>query len=108
MAVRTRNKILILGGALTMRNIAAVQARISEALRRRSSVEIDCSAATEIDLSFVQLLLAARKSAVRLGKSLTLAAPPSDLLRDVLARAGLLSTAGGDEAEFWAKGAIPA
>ena len=45
---------VILDGALTVRGIDAVQARLAAALRQHSVVTVDCGAATEIDLSLIQ------------------------------------------------------
>lgn len=102
---------LVFDGALTVRNIATVQSKIVAALQDHATVQIDCGAAAEIDLSFVQLLLAARKSAVKRGKSFSLCQPASGVLRDALMRSGFLPAvegASGDDAAFWLKGANPA
>jgi ABC-type transporter Mla MlaB component len=100
---------LVLDGALTVRNIAAVYAKVADALQHHAAVAIDCDTATEIDLSFVQLLIAARKTASNSGRSLALARPASGALRDALTRGGLLPAAevAGDDAAFWLRGADP-
>lgn len=66
-------------------------------------MEIDASGVTEADLSVLQLLLSARKSALKAGKTLTLSAPADGALRDALVLGGFLGTAGqsGPEADFW-------
>jgi ABC-type transporter Mla MlaB component len=110
MADMAEHEHLVLNGALTVRNVVAVHSKILNALQNHAIVEIDCDAATEIDLSFIQLLLAARKSAASRGKSLSLARPASGGLRDALARGGLLPAVEGvpgDDAAFWLKGADP-
>ena len=68
---------LVLDGALTMRTVDAVRATLLEAIERPSAdgaasvnapsagLAIDCTEATEVDLTFVQLLIAARVSARR-------------------------------------------
>jgi ABC-type transporter Mla MlaB component len=101
---------LVFDGALTARNIGVAHARLSQALHQRASVEIDCAGATEIDLSFAQLLLSARRTAAKTGKSLVLAPSSATVLHDVLARAGLLpavDSAPSDDAAFWLKGPDP-
>jgi ABC-type transporter Mla MlaB component len=75
-------------GALTMRTIEALHATLREAIKQYSSVSIDCTAATEVDLSFVQLLVAARASAGHADKSVVLATRPDGALLDTLTRVG--------------------
>lgn len=89
---------------LTVREAEQIHARLVQAVRDRQMVVVDCSAATEIDLSFVQLVLSARRSALAAGKTLSVVPPAGGLLPDVLRRAGLLAAA--DEAPsadqlFW-------
>jgi hypothetical protein len=90
---------LLLEGALTIRTIDTVRAGLVDALARHPAVAVDCSAATEVDVSLVQLLLAARA-----GHMLVLAQPLGEALRSALLRGGFLSegqdTAGPD-AGFW-------
>jgi anti-anti-sigma regulatory factor len=77
-----------LAGALTIRTIETVHATLREAIAQHGSVSIDCTAATEVDLSFIQLLVAARTSARRSDNSVVLAACPDGALLDALAQAG--------------------
>jgi ABC-type transporter Mla MlaB component len=93
-----------LKGALTVRNIGHVRSRIAAAMRSHDVLRLDCSGATDVDLSFLQLVLAARKSAAAAGKTLTLAHPAGGVLLERLNQAGLLTGIDGhpaDEAEFW-------
>jgi anti-anti-sigma regulatory factor len=93
-----------LGGARTIRTAGQSHSLLLEALHAASSITVDCSGVTEADLSFVQLLLSARKSAAEFGKVLTLAHPAHGALRDILMRGGFLkadSPAG--ERGFWLK-----
>lgn len=76
--------------SLTVRDAEQIHVRLVQAVRDRQSIVIDCSAATEIDLSFIQLVLSARKSARAAGKALSVVPPSDGLLADVLRRAGLL------------------
>jgi ABC-type transporter Mla MlaB component len=98
----------VLGGALTLRTVEKIREDLLEMMQRHQALEIDCSAATEIDLSFVQLLLAARTSALSAGKTVALAHPASGILRDVLQRGGLLGAAadpGTADDTFWLQAA---
>lgn len=95
---------LTLEGPSTVRNAEAVHSQLTGFLKRRRNIEIDCSQVTEIDLTFVQLLIAARKTAHQMGKTLVMSEPATGSLRDVLSQCGLLSKtdgADGDERAFW-------
>ena len=89
---------LILDGALTLRTADDVLARLRDMSARHETLEIDCDAAEEVDLSFIQLILAARTSAAMASRIVSLARPASGALLDALRRGGLL--AGADQG-FW-------
>lgn len=103
-APQPRTTGVTLDGVLTVRGIEPARASLAVALAQHDVVTIDCTAATEIDLSLIQLLFAARTSARHAGKTLRLAAPAGDLLRAALDRGGF--PIGGAEvpaadAAFW-------
>ncbi len=75
---------LVLTGALTVRTVRQVHADMLAAVRRNRHVRIDCSAASEIDLSFIQLVLAARRDAAATGGALALAHPADGALLERL------------------------
>ena len=86
----------VLEGSLTLRTIETTRTKLLEMMERHQALEIDCSGATEIDLSFIQTVLSARASAQSAGKTIALAHPASGALRDALQRGGFLR----DEAAF--------
>ena len=124
---------LVLDGALTMRTVETVRATLRAAIEPPSGatpagpapagsspagispagispagivpagIEIDCSATTEIYLTFIQLLIAARVSSCAAGCSLSLAPRPDGVLLDTLTRGGfrLVPEPGGG---FWFTG----
>ncbi len=95
---------MTLGGPLTVRNAKPIRARMIEAIRQYPMVTIDCAGATEVDLSFIQLVLAARKSAAAAGKSFSLARPAAGVLLQGLLQAGLVGPADGQpvaDQNFW-------
>lgn len=99
---------LVLEGDLTLRTVEAVHAKIGEVITRHANVVIDCTAAADVDLSFVQLLVAARTSARRAGGTVVLAARPDGALLDTLMRGGFRVAGQGlsrDAAGFWFEGA---
>lgn len=96
---------LVLAGALTIQSVEAVRAQLL-VMSDQPVIEIDCSAATEVDLSFVQLILAARVSAQQMGRIVTLAQPAAGALRDTLRRGGFIGPDAGQERSdqaFWLK-----
>jgi ABC-type transporter Mla MlaB component len=88
-----------LDGDLTVRSAARIQGQLVDLLDRHRAIELDCAGATDIDLSFVQLVLAARKSADAIGASLTLSHPAGAVLHDAVTRAGILTC--DAERAFW-------
>jgi ABC-type transporter Mla MlaB component len=95
---------LVLDGALTIRNMPSIHSRVLGAVRRYQTIHVETAGATEVDLSFVQLLVAARRSAALEGKALSLTDPATGPVLDTLTRAGLLDPSNpdlsGNEA-FW-------
>ena len=99
---------LILEGPLTLRTATETCDLLRDALAHDATVSIDCRAATDIDLSFIQLLVAARSSAEQASRTVTLVESPNGPLLTVLSRAGLrpvdLALPNADE-DFWFEGA---
>jgi len=103
---------LVLEGALTIHTVESVQATLREAIEPPSgaNLSIDCSIATEIDLTFIQLLVATRVSGQLLGKAVSLATAPDGALLDTLTRGGFTVVWESEEGPgapeaFWFKGA---
>lgn len=90
---------MCLDGNLTIRTIAVVHATLHQALAEQQDVEIDCSAAENVDLSFIQLLLSARLTAQQAGKRLVICTPLPAVLHAALDHGGFLSPTG--ENAFW-------
>jgi ABC-type transporter Mla MlaB component len=89
--------IVVIGfsGAATIRQADDIAERLRQALASSDRLEVDCSGVTEADVSFIQLLLSARKSAEASNKALTLSAPASGPLLEVL------TICGAHEGTFW-------
>lgn len=96
-----------LDGAQTVRTIQAAHERLLTAMAEHPAIEIHCHEVTELDLSLIQLVVAAKRSAEKAGKSLTLATPAAGKLRAALDQAGFLTAAVGEAGgeAFWLKGA---
>jgi len=105
---------LMLEGALTMRTVETVRATLRDAIVPMAEAQygnlsipspaiaplaINCSAATEFDLTFVQLLVATRVSAHRLGGTVSLVSAPGGALLDTLTRGGFRVVRGAEEGD---------
>ncbi len=107
MADASLECLVPLEGAFTVRNIEMVRQRLIEALGGYRRVVIDCAGITEADLSFIQVILSARRSAAAAGIHLSLAQPVDDVLLDALRRAGVVGFGAGEPLEdqvFWLGG----
>ena len=94
---------LVLTGAVTLQSAEAIHAQILE-MAGQPVIQIDCSGATEIDLSLVQLILAARASAQNSGRTVALAQPATGALLETLRRGGFLAAAAdqpNSDHAFW-------
>lgn len=97
---------LHLGGDLTIREAMLLHERLLAALGAHGEIEIDCASDAEVDLSFIQLLIAAGKLAAAGGKRVALSAAARHVLHDTLARGGFLPAPGlGPTGENWLPGA---
>ncbi|EPY00132.1 hypothetical protein K678_17651, partial [Magnetospirillum fulvum MGU-K5] len=65
---------------------------------------IDVTEASEIDLSFIQLILAARTSVERRGGSLRLVSPADGVLASTLRAAGLTGGPFSPDSQLWIEG----
>lgn len=82
---------------LTIRNAAAVKAILVEHFPGSPNLSLVLNPEAAVDLSFVQLVSAARNS----GSALALAEPAGPVLRDLLARAGFIAGAPVEDLKFW-------
>ena len=93
--------VLDFAGVQTVRQAEETLGKLRDALSQANEILLDCSHLDEVDLSFIQLVLAARRSADRDGKILGLMAPAQGTLLKALDTAGIL--AGGPH-RFWFEG----
>ncbi len=90
---------LVLAGEIGVGTIGAAHARLVEALRDQSRVVASIDEAAHLDLTGVQLLESARRTAFAAGGAFVLAEPASGDLLETLRRGGFLQTA--DQRAFW-------
>jgi hypothetical protein len=87
-------------GELTIKAIAAAHQRLVDAFGEASGpVTADVADDASVDLTFVQLVESARRTAREAGLTFSLLRPAAGQLRETLERGGFLATA--DDQEFW-------
>jgi len=93
-----------LGGELGLRDADGVREQLLAALHDHASVQIDISGLTAIDISIVQVLIAAQKTAKHHNQSLKISAKAEGPLQKAVRRAGLLDRPGTAPFEIQWKG----
>ncbi|WP_040620694.1 STAS domain-containing protein [Rhodovulum sp. PH10] len=96
-----------LDGAQIVRTIQTSHGKLIAALAQHDAIEVSLAGTSEFDLSLMQLLIAARRSAAKAGKTLCLTSPADGALKDALARAGFLAGDAEDRASdtaLWTNG----
>jgi hypothetical protein len=86
---------------LCVSDIRASYSTIVEAMEGSSSLQLAIPADASVDLSFLQIVEAARLKSNEQGKSLSLLEPASGELRRALDRSGLLTAATISDRSFW-------
>lgn len=86
---------------LTVRFIGSHQDALLGALVGHAAVELSLSPDAACDLSFLQLLEAARIYAGTAGRDLRLSRPADGSLLDLLQRSGFLSAMTAEDRRFW-------
>ena len=92
---------LTLSAVLNIRNISNIHRSISDSLSNNGSTCLTLDPEAQVDLSFIQLIEAARRYAREQDKTLTLASPAQGALLDVLQRGGFLAETSPETAKFW-------
>jgi anti-anti-sigma regulatory factor len=98
--------MLSISGDAGLRNVQDIAGLLRQALDKHSTITVATDDLTSIDVTILQLLVAARKSALASGKTLTLRAPPDGVLHRLLVQTGFVGTDGKSltpEGEFWTK-----
>lgn len=87
--------------SLTIRSMNALHQELLQALDANEAVALEIPADVQVDISFVQLIEAARRYALSKDKAITLFNPADGELLDVLRRGGFLDAISAGSAEFW-------
>lgn len=93
--------------SVTVRTVAAFRSDLRDACGSHSSILLDIAGVTEADLSFVQVVYAARYQMDSIGGSLKLAGPAAAgaPIATLLQRAGF--TTNPADIDFWFHGELP-
>jgi ABC-type transporter Mla MlaB component len=100
---------IALRGEQTVRTVATAAESLRAALAAaasasRNPIVLDCSRVSEVDVSFIQLILAARATARAQGRDLRLHAPAQGALLACLTNGGFLfgdTRVARDRRDFW-------
>jgi anti-anti-sigma regulatory factor len=93
-----------LGIEPSIKTVAELRDQLITAIAQNDAVVVSAAKATSIDISVLQLLASAHRSAGAAGKPISLHAPTSGVLQQALQRTGFVSPAGeplAREGEFW-------
>ena len=97
-------QVIACDGEITVASADELHDRLCRALTDGRPIEVDLSEASVVDVSIVQLLIAARASAERRGVVLTLRKPAGLALLETLRRGGFLSDPPSPDNDFWIGG----
>lgn len=86
---------------LTVRNIMVVQQEMLQFIDGNTSATIELADDCQVDISFIQLMEAARIYAGTAGKPVALAEPAKGPVLDTLQRGGFLDGMTAEDAKFW-------
>ena len=101
---KTQSHTVDLGIEPSIKTVAELRDRLITAIAESDTVVISAAKATSIDISVLQLLASAHKSAGAAGKPIFLQAPKDGALQQALQRSGFVSPAGEPltrEGSFW-------
>lgn len=100
----TEGSAIKLSGDLTIRNITEVYQVMAHAISQGDAILLNIDDSSDVDISFVQMIEAARLSSARNGGDLTLSSPATGQLADTLERGGFLGRTGDAATSFWQSG----
>lgn len=101
---KTPSHAVDLGIEPSIKTVAELRDRLITAIAENDTVVVSANKATSIDISVLQLLASAHKSAGAAGKTISLHAPNDGALRQALQRSGFVGPAGEPltrEGNFW-------
>lgn len=88
MPTADQRSTIVCRGSLTISRASFFLKAISSAVSRNTAVVIDCSDVVDVDVTFLQILISARRSAEAQSKHFELSAPADGVLAVALERLG--------------------
>lgn len=104
MATSTTPETLSLPASLSIRGMNAIHENLLTALSKNDVVALEIAENADADLSFIQVIEAARIYAQSQGKSLSLAKPANENVINTLRRGGFLTNMEEASRVFWLHG----
>lgn len=101
MPIQSDPASVAISGLLTIRSVAQGKEAISASFVDRNDVVLDISSDSDADISGIQLILSALLYARSAGKQLSLSAPVSGAVLDVMERGGFLEKMTFEDRQFW-------
>ncbi|MGK6314365.1 STAS domain-containing protein [Neorhizobium sp. DT-125] len=100
-ASNVKDDCLKLPQNLTVRSIVTVQQEMLQFIDKNTSATIALADDCQVDISFIQLMEAARVHVGTAGKHIALAEPAGGAVLDALQRGGFLEGMSEEDAKFW-------
>jgi len=100
------HQLLELQGSQTVSTAPELQSNLLASFEAGTDIILDISEVSELDLSFVQTVCAARHHAAHEGKTLRLARPAPGPVAALLTRAGFLTDITPADLDFWFHGEL--
>jgi hypothetical protein len=100
-----QSSVVRFSGSATISNISDAHGILLAALEQNNSITIEIDDLEEVDLTFVQLIESARRSAAEGEHSVVLRRAAQGAVLQVLQRGGFLDPEDRDRANFWLQGA---
>jgi len=93
--------VYVIPSKVNIRNIRDIHADFLTYVKNNKSIDINLDDCQDIDLSLIQLVESARKSAKAEAKNISLTKPANDMIQSTLKRAGLFEAFSSDDTKFW-------
>lgn len=98
---------VLVPASVTTASVSSFAAELASQLAQNDAIALDLTAVADADVSFLQLICAARRQADVDVKRLQLAHAADGIVADLLERAGMLSDIDPADHSFWFHGDLP-
>ncbi|PIB91206.1 STAS domain-containing protein [Caulobacter sp. FWC2] len=105
MSGELESSVIQFSDNVTISNISDARDILLDAFESNNSITIEIAGLEEADLTFIQLIESARRSAAESNRSIQLREPAQGAVLQVLQRGGFLDPDDRDRMNFWLQGA---